>query len=251
MFRLMIFALVFLLIGCNSNQNFKLENQTLTIAAAANLETVLTEIGKDFQTETKIKPIFSFGATGNLAKQIENGAPFDLFLAADVKTIDLLIAKNHVINSSKKVYTRGKLILYYADGITINSLTDLTKPEFKQIAIASPELAPYGLAAKQALQNIGIWSNIEKKIVYAENVNMALQYAKTGNVQAAFVARSLVTDQDKYLLIDENLHSPLDQALAVVTRSKNKELAEKFTLFLATQKSKTLLEKFGYSVVQQ
>lgn len=247
----MIFVLVFLLISCNSNQNFKLENQTLTIAAAANLETVLTEIGKDFQTETKIKPIFSFGATGNLAKQIENGAPFDLFLAADVKTIDLLIAKNHVINSSKQVYARGRLVLYYADNITINSLTDLTKPEFKQIAIASPELAPYGLAAKQALQNIGIWSNIEKKIVYAENVNMALQYAKTGNVQAAFVARSLVSDQDKYLIVDESLHSPLDQALAIVTRSKNKELAEKFTLFLATQKSKTLLEKFGYSVVQQ
>ncbi len=251
MFRLLIFVLVFLLISCNSSQNFKLESQTLTIAAAANLETVLTEIGKDFQTETKIKPIFSFGATGNLAKQIENGAPFDLFLAADVKTIDLLIAKNHVINSSKKVYARGRLVLYYADSITINRLTDLTKSEFKQVAIASPELAPYGLAAKQALQNIGIWSNIEKKIVYAENVNMALQYAKTGNVQAAFVARSLVTDQDKYLLIDENLHSPLDQALAVVTRSKNKELAEKFTLFLATQKSKTLLEKFGYSIVEQ
>lgn len=251
MFRLLIFVLVFLLISCNSSQDFKLENQTLTIAAAANLETVLTEIGKDFQAETKLKPIFSFGATGNLAKQIENGAPFDLFLAADVKTIDLLIAKNHVISSSKKVYARGKLVLYYADGITINNLTDLTKSEFKQIAIASPELAPYGLAAKQALQNIGIWSNIEKKVIYTENVNMAMQYAKTGNVQVAFVARSLVADANKYLLIDENLYSPLDQALAVVTRSKNKELAEKFTLFLATQKSKTLLEKFGYSIVEQ
>ncbi|MBK7994296.1 MAG: molybdate ABC transporter substrate-binding protein [Blastocatellia bacterium] len=102
MFRLLVFVLVFLLISCNSSQNFKLENQTLTIAAAANLEAVLREIGKDFQAETKLKPTFSFGATGNLAKQIENGAPFDLFMAADVKTIDLLIAKDHVINSSKR-----------------------------------------------------------------------------------------------------------------------------------------------------
>jgi molybdate transport system substrate-binding protein len=251
MFRLLIVVLVFLLLSCNSSQNFKLENQILTIAAAANLETVLTEIGKDFQIETKIKPIFSFGATGNLAKQIENGAPFDLFLAADVKTVDLLIEKNQLVSSSKKVYARGGLVLYHQNDITINNLMDLTKVEFKQIAIASPELAPYGLAAKQALQNLGIWANIENKIVYAENVNMALQYAKTGNVQAAFVARSLVSNQDKYLIVDESLHFPLDQALAVVTRSKNKELAEKFALFLTNQKSKTLLEKFGYSVVQQ
>jgi len=251
MFRLLVFVLVFLLISCNSSQNFKLENQTLTIAAAANLEAVLREIGKDFQAETKLKPTFSFSATGNLAKQIENGAPFDLFMAADVKTIDLLIAKDHVINSSKKIYAQGRLVLYYTNSITVNDLLDLTKSDFKQIAIASPELAPYGLAAKQALQNIGIWSNIEKKIVYAENVNMALQYAKTGNVQAAFVARSLVDDKDKYLIVDESLHFPLDQALAVVTRSKNKELAKKFILFLTTQKSKALLEKFGYSIVEQ
>lgn len=251
MFRLLIFLLIFLLIGCTISQNTSLENQTLTVAAAANLETVLTEIGKDFQTETKIKPTFSFGATGNLAKQIENGAPFDLFLAADVKTIDSLIEKNQVVGSTKKVYAQGRLVLYLQNNITINNLMDLTKVEFKKIAIASPEIAPYGLAAKQALQNLGIWENIEKKVVYAENVNMALQYAKTENVQAAFVARSLVNDQNKYLIVDKSLHFPLDQALAVVTRSKNKELAEKFALFLTTQKSKTLLEKFGYSVVQQ
>lgn len=251
MFRLLIFLLIFLLIGCTISQNTSLENQTLTVAAAANLETVLTEIGKDFQTETKIKPTFSFGATGNLAKQIENGAPFDLFLAADVKTIDSLIEKNQVVSSTKKVYAQGRLVLYLQNNSTINNLMDLTKVEFKKIAIASPEIAPYGLAAKQALQNLGIWENIEKKVVYAENVNMALQYAKTGNVQAAFVARSLVNDQNKYLIVDKSLHFPLDQALAVVTRSKNKELAEKFALFLTTQKSKTLLEKFGYSVVQQ
>lgn len=251
MFRLLIFLLIFLLIGCITSQNTSLENQTLTIAAAANLETVLTEIGKDFQVETKIKPTFSFGATGNLAKQIENGAPFDLFLAADVKTIDSLIEKNQVVSSTKKVYAQGRLVLYHQNNITINNLMDLTKVEFKQIAIASPEIAPYGLAAKQALQNLGIWENIEKKVVYAENVNMALQYAKTENVQAAFVARSLINAQDKYLIVDKSLHFPLDQALAVVTRSKNKELAEKFALFLTTQKSKTLLEKFGYSVVHQ
>ena len=251
MFRLLIFLLIFLLVGCTISQNTNLENQTLTIAAAANLETVLTEIGKDFQTETKIKPTFSFGATGNLAKQIENGAPFDLFLAADVKTIDSLIEKNQVVSSTKKIYAQGRLVLYLQNNITINNLMDLTKVEFKQIAIANPEIAPYGLAAKQALQNLGIWENIEKKVVYAENVNMALQYAKTENVQAAFVARSLINAQDQYLIVDKSLHFPLDQALAVVTRSKNKELAEKFALFLTTQKSKTLLEKFGYSVVQQ
>lgn len=250
--QMLVMCLCFLLAtNCKDLQiNKSNPQETLIIAAAANLEKPLSEIGREFENQTKTKLIFSFGATSNLAKQIENNAPFDIFIAADVKTIDLLIAKNYLIPTSKKIYAQGKLILWWSkDSNTFpNSLEDLTKEQFKRIAIANPEIAPYGKAAKETLEKTSIWSQVEQKIVYGENIAIAYQYAKTKNVEVALISRSQAEPTDKFLLVDDTLHQPLDQALAIVTNSKTISLAEKFSVFLSDSKGRALLEKYGYSV---
>lgn len=243
-------CLLYLVLLANCTNHSSNNIPTITIAAAAHLEKVLNEIGKDFEAESNIKPIFSFGATSNLAKQIENNAPFDMFISADVKTVDLLIEKNLLIPTSKRIYAQGKLVVWWPQNAKSfpTSLKDLANPEFKRIAIANPEIAPYGKAAKEALQNSDLWSEVEKKIVYGENVAMAYQYAKTANTDLAIIARSLVDPQDKYLLVAENLYQPLDQALATVGKSQNIVLVEKFDTFLVSSKAKALFEKYGYKM---
>ncbi|KAF0250361.1 MAG: molybdate transport system substrate-binding protein [bacterium] len=251
--KLTIFFLIFFLLvntlACNNTS--KIETTTekkLIIAAAANVEPAFTEIAKEFQAETGIEVVFSFGATGMLGKQIENGAPFDLFVSADVKTVESLESKDEILSASKRIYAQGKLVLTWPQDTkqVPLSLEDITKPEFKKIAIATPDIAPYGAAAKESLQNIGIWEKVESRIVYGENVSTVYQYAKTGNVALAFVPLSLIKNGEKFLVIDEKLHKPINQALGIVKRSKQLELAKQFDAFLAGQKGHNILEKFGY-----
>lgn len=252
-----IFFIFFLLINslaCNSTP--KTENpieKRLIIAAAANLEPAFTEMAKEFQSETGVKVVFSFGATGMLGKQIENGAPFDLFVSADVKTVENLEAKGEILSGSKRIYAQGKLVLSWPQDTkqVPLSLEDIVKAEFKRIAIATPEVAPYGAAAKESLQNAGFWEKVESRIVYGENVNTVYQYAKTGNVDLIFIPLSLIKPGEKYLAIDEKLHKPINQALGIIKRSKQIELAKQFDTFLAGQKGHNILEKFGYSLPVQ
>lgn len=185
-----------------------------------------------------------------LAKQIENGAPFDLFISADLKTIDNLEAKGEILPNSKRIYARGKLVLSWpkdAKQIPL-SLEDIVKEDFKRIAIATPDIAPYGAAAKDSLQTLGIWEKIESRIVYGENVNTTYQYLKTGNVDLAFVPLSLMKPEEKFLVVDEKLHKPIDQALGIIKTSQQAELAKQFDEFLAGQKGRNILKKFGYEI---
>jgi molybdate transport system substrate-binding protein len=224
--------------------------QVLTIAAAANMEPALTEISKQFQAETGIKTVCSFGATGNLAKQIENGAPFDLFISADVKTVDSLAAKSEIIADSKRIYARGKLVVWWPPDAKVvpEQLADVANPEFRRIALAKPEIAPYGAAAKESLEAAGLWDKVEPRVVYGENVGATYQYAKTGNVELAFIPLSLVKDGEKYLLVDEKLHKPIDQAMCILKNSKQLDAAKKFAAFLTGEKGVAALQRYGYSV---
>ena len=225
----------------------------LTIAAASDLTNAFEEIGREFQKDTRIKVVFNFGSSGMLAKQIENGAPVDLFAAANVDYVSQLEQKGMIIPETKKVYARGRLVIWTArtSGIRIEKLADLTSPDVKRIAIANPEHAPYGMAAKQALEHAGLWDAVEPKLVYGENIRQTMQYAQTGNVEVAVVSLSLTTESDgNWMLVPEELHQPLDQAFAILKGAKNEAAARAFAAFVVGEQGQTIMKRYGFTLPQ-
>src|SRR5687768_9155780 len=197
--------LFFLLITLACNHSEDSTQRNILVAAASDLTPAFEEMGLEYEKATGTKVTFSFGSTGTLAKQIENGAPMDLFAAANIEFIDKLEKQGLIIPDTKTLYARGRITLWtLADSRQISKLDDLVMPEVERIGIANPEHAPYGTAAQQALQTLGIWDRVKAKVVFAENVRMALQYAETGNTDASIVALSLsVQSKGRWVLIPE------------------------------------------------
>jgi molybdate transport system substrate-binding protein len=168
-----------------------------------------------------------------------------------VEHVDDLARKGRILAGSQTVYARGILALWSPrSGIT--SVGDLTNPHIRFIAIAKPEAAPYGKAAVETLQRAGIWPKLEPKIVYAANINMARQFASTGNADAAFTSYSLVlNDGGSMVRVDEALHAPIDQALGIVASSPRTALAKQFTGFIVGATGMELLKKNGYLIGEQ
>jgi molybdate transport system substrate-binding protein len=223
----------------------------VTVAAAANLNEVFQQVGPQFESATGIHPVFSFASTAQLAVQIGNGAPFDVYAAADVEHVEQLEKKGLLAPGSRAVYATGILALWIPprSPAVINRPEDLVQPAVKVIALAKPELAPYGLAARETLQKLGIWSQVEPRIVYADNINMAKQYGSSGNADAVFTAYSLVLKEaGKVIQVSEQLHAPIDQALGIVAASKNQDGAKAFVDYLLTGKGRGILQTSGYRV---
>jgi molybdate transport system substrate-binding protein len=186
---------------------------------------------------------FTFGASGMLAEQIRHGADYDVFLAANQRYIDDLISSGSVDPSSKTLYAVGRLGLYSNKSIQWNSLGSV-----RTLAIANPQHAPYGLAAKQALEHQKLWEGLQKKMVYGENVRQAFSFAETGNADAAIVAWSLVKDRGAFLIPSE-WHAPIIQSGAIPKRSRNPEGAKKLLRFLLSAEGQKLLAQHGLSPV--
>ena len=223
----------------------------LTVSAAANLKAACERIGSEFGAASGTRVLFNFGATGKLAAQIEQGAPVDLLVAADTATPLRLEGLGLTVPGSLQVYARGRLVLWgRADAdFRLDTLEDLTRPEVRRIAIADPRLAPYGLAARQALEATGLWGQLQGKIVPAENVAQALQYAESGNVEATLVARSLCAEgQGRWTLVPASLHEPLDQALVVIRGTGRETEAQRFAEFLLGERGRRILSDFGYEL---
>jgi molybdate transport system substrate-binding protein len=222
---------------------------TLNIAAAANLNAVFDEIGRAFTARTGVKIVNSFASTAQLSHQIENGAPFDVFAAADTEHVDQLVRDGKLLAASRAVYARGKLVLWVPKVPSLRTLQDLTRPEIRFIAIATPAAAPYGKAAVQTLQATRLWDKLERKIAYATNINLAREYAASGNAEAAFTAYSLVMNSGGRIIeIDPASHEPLDQAIAVLSSSKQAELAREFLSFVTKGAGSDILRRYGYGV---
>jgi len=225
----------------------------LTVAAASDLTPVFEELGREFESATKTKVVFVFGSTGMLTRQIENGAPFDLFASANVSYIDQLEQKGLIIPDSKAVYARGRITLWTANEspVRFQGIEDLARPEFQRIAIANPDHAPYGLAAKQALDSAGIWESVKPKLVYGDNIRQTLQYAQTGNVEVAIVALSLsIQSRGRWSLIPEELHQPLDQGLGIMKSTRKEQSARAFATFLTGPQGRTIMQKYGFTFPQ-
>ena len=249
-----LICLLGLLFACSAPFNPTLSTTSnapgeLTVAAAADLQFAFTEIGALFEQETGTKVTFVFGSTGQLAQQIENGAPFDLFAAANISFVNDLAEKNLVLPDSVALYARGRIVLAVnrSSGVTAVSLEDLLSNRITHIAIANPEHAPYGVAAKEALQAAGLWEQLQSKIVYGENVRQALQFIQTGDAQAGIVALSVANVPEiTWTLLDDSLHNPLDQALAIVASSSHQELAQQFAAFINGLSGRPIMRKYGF-----
>jgi molybdate transport system substrate-binding protein len=228
--------------------------QELIVAAAADLQNAFSDIKPIFEKDNHCKLILNFGSTGLLVQQIKQGAPFDILAAANVSYIEQLEKENLILPNSETIYARGRIGIWYPKDspFILNSLSDLTNPQIKRIAIANPVHAPYGVAAKEALVSSKIWDLVKDKLIYGENISETKQYAQTGNVDAAIIALSLSQDSvGRFILIDESLHNPLNQALGIIKQTKNPELAKKFCDFLTSSTGKTILKKYGFQLPQE
>lgn len=228
---------------------------TLTVSAAADLTYAFEEIAAAFQAETGHTVVFNFGSTGQLAQQIAQGAPVDLFAAANISFVEELAAQGLVLPDTVALYARGRITLWTrADSpLRLERLEDLTRPEVTRVAIANPDHAPYGVAARQALQTAGLWEMVQPKLVLGENVRQTLQYAETGNVDAAIVALSLSVPAaagpdgpGHWTLIPQELHPPIDQALAVIRGTPHEAAARAFAVFVNGPQGREIMRKYGF-----
>ena len=221
----------------------------INVAAAANLTDAFTELGKAFTSRTGVRIVYSFGATADLARQIENAAPYDVFASADVETIDLLDSKGLIIEGTRKLYARGRLVLWTPPGarFTITRIEDLNRSEVERVGIAKPDVAPYGRATIETLRSLNLWPQLEPKIIYGQNVSQIKQYVATGNVDAGFIPMALAHDGSGHVIeIDDRLHQPINQAIAIVKTSQKQQAARDFIEFLMSQEGQALLERYGY-----
>jgi molybdate transport system substrate-binding protein len=244
-------ALVSLVVvGCTSPTSDPAP-EPLLVSAASNLLPAFEELGQEYQQQTGTPVVFNFAASGQLAQQIEQGAPVDLFVSADVGYVKDLAAKGRVVPESVQIYARGRLTIWSrADSrLDVQTVQDLLKPEVHRLAIANPEHAPYGVIARQALQAAGVWDMIQDKLVLGENVRQTLQYAETGDVDVAIIPLSLsITSEGHWTLVPEDLHAPIDQALAVVADSPRQSVARDFAAFITGPQGRDILSKYGYEL---
>jgi molybdate transport system substrate-binding protein len=224
---------------------------TLTVFAAADLAPALRRLIPEFERTAHAKVTLVPGSTGTLTQQIRNGAPADLFFAANEASIDDLSNDGLIQRRTRAVYARGRLVLITlkASSSGVSDLKDLAKASVRRVAIANPGHAPYGVAAQQALQSAGLSLSVQPKLVYGENVQQAVQFVQSGSADAGIVARSLVGGQDlEWRLVDASLYQPLNQAAVVLARTRQPALAASFLDFVKSARGRAVLKAFGFLI---
>jgi molybdate transport system substrate-binding protein len=234
--------------GLAANRLPPAATQPLRIAAASDLQRVLPKLVERFQASNGTTATLTLDASGRLAEQIKAGAPFDLFLSANVKFVSDLAAVGLIEPESVQPYARGSLVLCLHRAVSdqVRGLADLGRPEIKRIAIANPEYAPYGMAARQALERAGLWSSLESKIVRADSVRQALIYAQHGDAEAALVSHALAVGPDVRILeVDAALYDPLIQALGIVATTHQHDHALALAQYILGDEGQTILQQGG------
>jgi molybdate transport system substrate-binding protein len=223
---------------------------TLTVFAAADLRPAFEQIGPAFTRATGQEVVLVFGSTGSLAAQIERGAPADLFFSADQGAVAALTAKGILVAGSDRVYSLGHLVLAtrrQAPG-RVRRLADLTRSDIVRVAIANPDYAPYGRAAREALLSAGLWDALEPKLVIAENVRQAAQYLQTGAVEAAILSRSVASDPALATAdVEPTRYRPIVQAAAIVAGTPRLQLAERFLDFVTGDAGWAIMQRYGFT----
>jgi molybdate transport system substrate-binding protein len=232
--------------------------ETVTIAAAADLTYCIEDLNRSYQQshpDTELK--LSIGSSGNFSTQIQNGAPFDVFLSADIQYPKNLASTGFVDSSTLTVYAVGRVVLWTTkpDAVNLDRGIDILRDRVavRKIAIANPEHAPYGRAAKAILENSGIWAEVQDRIVQGENIAQTAQFVRTGNVDAGFVALSLLLSPNlphigRYIEIDPKLYPKLEQAMVLTTTGSKRPPVRAYFQFLQSQAARKIFDQYGFTL---
>lgn len=225
----------------------------VSVAVAANFTGPMQKIALAFEQDTGHKVVASFGSTGKFYTQIRNGAPFEVFLAADDETPTRLVKENAAVAATQFTYAIGKLVLWSAKPVIVDESGEvLKKGGFDHIAIANPKLAPYGAAAVQAMQALGVYDALQPKLVTAESIAQSYQFVSSGNALLGFVALSQVLKDGKIegssWIVPANLYQPIRQDAVVLEKSKGKPAAQALIKFLQGDKARAVIKSYGYEL---
>ncbi len=229
----------------------------LVVAAAADLNPALQEISDLYEKKTGVKVKLSFGASGALTQQIQNGAPFDLFFSADMDYPRHLIAAGTADGATLYQYAEGRLVLWVPSDspmeIEHKGMQILLDPAVKKISIANPQYAPYGRAAVASLKHYGLYDQVADRLVLGENISQAAQFVESGNAQAGFMALARVASpamkgRGKYWEVPADAHPALAQGVVVISMSRYKKEAAQFLEYIKTKESRELLSKYGFTL---
>lgn len=258
LFLLSILLVTSLMIGCSSQKQItpatppqKIE---LNISAAISLKDALEEIQKNYEIKNpNIKLIYNLGSSGALQKQIEQGAPADIFMSAAPKQMNDLDSKKLVNKTTRKNLVENKLVIVVPKTSTLNitKYEDLTKDDVQRISIGETSSVPAGQYAQEVLKKLDIWDKTKDKAVLAKDVRTVLTYVETGNVEAGIIYKTDAAASDKIKIVataPEGSHQPIVYPVAVLSESKQTKAAEDFLTYLSTPESKSIFEKYGFTM---
>jgi molybdate transport system substrate-binding protein len=233
--------------------------QEITVAAAADLQFAMQEIGSRFQQESGKTVKFIYGSSGNFAQQLQNGAPFDMFFSANLDYPRQLDAAGLIEPGSFYEYAVGKIVVWVPNDSKLDlssGLKALLDPSIKKIAIANPQHAPYGKAAVAALQKENIYDQVKDKFVLGENISQTASFVASGSADVGIVALSLalspnMKDKGRYVEVPSGDYPAIEQACVIMRSSKNKDVAQRFLQFVQSLTIKDLLRKYGFAIPGQ
>ncbi len=223
-------------------------SEEVRVAVAANFTEAVKEIGALFEAQSGHTVVISFGSTGQIYAQISQGAPFDVFLAADQARPERAEQDGYAVPGTRFTYAAGRIVLFSADPALVLGKATLERGSFSKLAIANPMTAPYGLAAVQTLKSLGLYEALDSKLVQGSNIAQTYQFVATGNAEVGFVALSQIAgrrDGSRWV-VPETLHSVIAQDAVLLTRGADNEAARAFMDFLKGPAARAVNEKFGY-----
>ena len=222
------------------------------VAVAANFTAPMQAIASAFERDTGHKAVLAFGATGKFYAQIRNGAPFEVFLAADDETPAKLEKEQMAVPGTRFTYAIGKLVLWSAqEGFVDPQGEVLKKGDFKHLAVANPKTAPYGAAALEALQRLGVLENLRPRFVQGENIAQTYQFVLTGNAELGFLALSQIYKDGRISagsawMVPANLYAPIRQDAVILGKGQNKPAARALLDYLKGEKARAIIKSYGY-----
>lgn len=228
--------------------------EEVQVAVAANFTAPMKAIAADFEKATGHKTVLSFGSTGKFYSQITNGAPFEVFLAADDETPIKLEKENGIVAGSRFTYAIGKLVLWSAKPDFVDAKGEiLKKGSFDHIALANPKLAPYGAAAVETMNKLGVQEKLQPKFVQGDSIGQAFSFVSTGNAELGFVALSQVYEGGKIKsgsawIVPGNLHNAIRQDAVILSKGKDNKAASALIDYLKSEPAKAVIRSFGYDL---
>jgi molybdate transport system substrate-binding protein len=253
-------SLVLLLFSGTSILRAQAVGREINVAAAADLSSALQEVANNYEKRTGVTVNLSFGASGALTQQIQNGAPFDIFFSADMDYPRQLIAAGQADAATLYRYAVGRLVLWVPKDSPLDvehkGIDVLLDPSVKKIAIGNPQHAPYGRAAAATLKHYGLYEKVSDRLVLGENIAQAAQFVESGNAQVGFVALAHVAapamqGKGKYWIVPSDAYPPLDQGVVLISHSAHQQDAAAFLEYVKSPEAAAVLKRYGFSLPEQ